>query len=841
MADSDMPGISQTPEISKDSTSSLPCWMEAIKKSLEDDDNPRNARLFILKLILNCESFFRPYAKFWFTPIMKALQNRCAGSSMNYMFTDIVTMLLEWHDVAIPNSDDIEKRLASEILNFFMSNVESNRRDVFKHNIDIVKTIVELWKSCLDIPYQLLVDKINVRGDAESANTEVGLQLVAVMLANGIEPWNAVGKMLFLNNLVSNFESNKSEVYLPCAEVVGMTLKMLGAGESTEMNTDAAVFLQRVEEKLMKMKAKASNSSLTKFLLCLCSIGKHCSFVVKQFATVLCFQVQRLSGSLQAKCLEMISLWPEAVLELVATGVGNFLRSHNMDVQEAALIAVSQVTQQLNTLQLVSLMPDIVQFVSHASVTCRCKMFDILIWVHDKYNNDPSPQGRQLFEESRTTLIRGLVDADATIQDLIYNTWCKSAVHAGCQAALSWVTHVSVALVESSQLRDAGQIQATSAGSLKIGCSGLSELRRGELKICPESKTVAPFMLIQAAARYLLAGIFDGEGWSLSRGNANSKLTGATVAEQLACSPPTKAIRFQSPAGSLWIFTCWNCARRCRRLVGFFGELPFPPTLSFQHCSILTLIGSQDLNVKSHPNPFTHSLTTHMQNYVFWNNSTRLPASTSQRLLTLIKNLYSPTTEHLLTGFLAHLQLQASVLSPDYNTKVFDHPLGACRFEEYPMLVSWHAQHTMMAPLFANTLASQLRSPDPESFDMIVRATQESLAFKPTCLEECFVLHDAIIRKCSDAITAALCEALVLERQWHKYPYLIRVQLAAWAVAPYIQVTCIAAVRPKLANASFRAPSATRRSQKCNSFARKVLACSVTSCLPLLFAHLRGP
>ncbi|KAJ8883803.1 hypothetical protein PR048_015658 [Dryococelus australis] len=36
----------------------------------------------------------------------------------------------------------------------------------------------------------------------------------------------------------------------------------------------------------------------------------------------------------------------------------------------------------------------------------------------------------------------------------------------------------------------------------------------------------------------------------------------AIVAERLACSPPTKAIRVQSPAGSLRIFACRNCAGR---------------------------------------------------------------------------------------------------------------------------------------------------------------------------------------------------------------------------------------------------------------------------------------
>ncbi|KAJ8872061.1 hypothetical protein PR048_025662 [Dryococelus australis] len=94
--------------------------------------------------------------------------------------------------------------------------------------------------------------------------------------------------------------------------------------------------------------------------------------------------------------------------------------------------------------------------------------------------------------------------------------------------------------------------------------------------------------------------------------------TRTTMTEQLARSPPTKAIRVQSPAGSLRISACGNSAGRCRRSASFLGDTPFHHTLSFWRCSILTLItliGSQDFDVKSRPNLFTNSLT-HLNNVV---------------------------------------------------------------------------------------------------------------------------------------------------------------------------------------------------------------------------------
>ncbi|KAJ8894210.1 hypothetical protein PR048_006820 [Dryococelus australis] len=49
----------------------------------------------------------------------------------------------------------------------------------------------------------------------------------------------------------------------------------------------------------------------------------------------------------------------------------------------------------------------------------------------------------------------------------------------------------------------------------------------------------------------------------------------ATVAERLACSPPTKAIGAPSPAGSLRIFAYGYSAGRCNWLAGLLEDLPF--------------------------------------------------------------------------------------------------------------------------------------------------------------------------------------------------------------------------------------------------------------------------
>ncbi|KAJ8878816.1 hypothetical protein PR048_019402 [Dryococelus australis] len=85
----------------------------------------------------------------------------------------------------------------------------------------------------------------------------------------------------------------------------------------------------------------------------------------------------------------------------------------------------------------------------------------------------------------------------------------------------------------------------------------------------------------------------------------------AAVVWWLDYSPPTPANRFRFPTGSLPDFRMWESCQTMTLLSAFSRGSPVPCALSFRRCSILRfpLIGSQDLDVKSHPNLFTHSLT----------------------------------------------------------------------------------------------------------------------------------------------------------------------------------------------------------------------------------------
>lgn len=50
--------------------------------------------------------------------------------------------------------------LANRLLYFLMKYVFHPKRAVFRHNLEIIKTLVECWKECLSIPYRYVVASI---------------------------------------------------------------------------------------------------------------------------------------------------------------------------------------------------------------------------------------------------------------------------------------------------------------------------------------------------------------------------------------------------------------------------------------------------------------------------------------------------------------------------------------------------------------------------------------------------------------------------------------------------------------------------------------------------------
>jgi len=93
---------------------------------------------------------------------VQAVSEGVVGKAPNYLLSDTVAMLADWCSKITSLPATTNRDLLRNLLGFLISKVQHSRRDVFRHNLELIRTVVELWKPNFDIPYQLLCDMITV-------------------------------------------------------------------------------------------------------------------------------------------------------------------------------------------------------------------------------------------------------------------------------------------------------------------------------------------------------------------------------------------------------------------------------------------------------------------------------------------------------------------------------------------------------------------------------------------------------------------------------------------------------------------------------------------------------
>ncbi|XP_021932903.1 DNA-dependent protein kinase catalytic subunit-like isoform X3 [Zootermopsis nevadensis] len=534
-------GISPAPGAeTKDAV--LPSWMESVRKCLADSSRHRNVRLFLLKLVLNVESKFRPYAHHWVNCLLKVVVDGVAGRTPNYLLSDTVALLVDWCSKITSLPAAAERHQVSQLLDLLIRNVHHDRRDVFKHNLELIRTVVELWKPNFDIPHQVLYDMIMIKDRKDSTASEPGIQVSAIILANHLEPWSSTGKLQFLTAVLRNLDSDKRSVYQSSAEVSGMALGLLDSNGNGMLEGDDSEIHSRLTDKLRFIKDKSKD----KFLVCLFAVQEHYPRIVDMFMKHVLFHLPRTYGEFRVMCLKIAYsrleiLGDEIYAEMKSKDLLKTLNDRDPDQQNLALQMVHKMVHKLKPDQLKELIQEVCKSEIRRNVECRKVMYEILKWIYDHCQD----VGGKLIEETKSTLLKGLTDDDPHLRDDIFKYWNNDA-----------------------QQRE---------------------------------------------------------------------------------------------------------------------------------------------------------------------------AATSVRLLFILTDLYCPSTEHQFLGYSTQFLLEATVGTPDYNRKMFSEPLQKCQFEDFRMLLSWRAQHAMIAPMFADTLASQLiqsqslsSTGESTGAEPLLRATQASLAFQPT-------------------------------------------------------------------------------------------------------------
>ncbi|XP_006170510.1 DNA-dependent protein kinase catalytic subunit [Tupaia chinensis] len=404
----------------------LPAWMKFLHDKLGNSSVPLNIRLFLAKLVINTEEVFRPYAKSWLSPLLQlAVSENSGGEGIHYMVVEIVATILSWTNLATPTGVPKDEVLANRLLHFLIKHVFHPKRAVFRHNLEIIKTLVECWKDCLSIPYRLIFEKFSSK-DPNSKDNSVGIQLLGIVMANNLPPYDpkcGVESTKYFQALVSNMSFVKyKEVYAAAAEVLGLVLRYVAERDN--------VLEESVCELVVKQLRQHQHTMEDKFIMCLSKLARSFPPLADRFMNIVFFLLPKFHGVMKTLCLEVVLSRAEEMADLFfqlkSKDFIHVMRHRDDERQKVCLDIIYKTMAKLKPVELRELLSPVVEFVSHPSPMCREQMYNILMWIHDNYRdpeNQADDDSQEIFKLAKDVLIQGLIDENLELQLIIRNFW----------------------------------------------------------------------------------------------------------------------------------------------------------------------------------------------------------------------------------------------------------------------------------------------------------------------------------------------------------------------------------------------------------------------------------
>ena len=171
---------------------------------------------------------FEPYGCHWFPCITDLiLSGEIKGTPLNYYVVDLVVVMLSWSKTCIPEDTVVARNMASSLLEYLIKHSHHTNRAVLKNNLQIVKTLLQVWKERLEVPYKLVYGLFS-NPHIEAKDNSTGLQFLGLIIKAGFPPFSTtagLSKDEFFTSLTNCLHFKYKEVYATASEVCGLALK----------------------------------------------------------------------------------------------------------------------------------------------------------------------------------------------------------------------------------------------------------------------------------------------------------------------------------------------------------------------------------------------------------------------------------------------------------------------------------------------------------------------------------------------------------------------------------------------------------------------------------------
>ncbi|KAJ3665343.1 hypothetical protein Zmor_000841 [Zophobas morio] len=386
----------------------LPAWVNGIRTLLLNPETHSNIKIFWIKVIDNTIHIFKHFAKWFLEPLLKFIVDKCAGNSLNYFITDVVAILAAWSTNVVPQTEQ-EVQLASDLITFLINNLNNERQDMFKYHLDLIRLLIEAWRSSITVTYDLLHSKLNV--DPTSKKAEVGIHLFSIFLANKIFPWEDKATEFCKTVFNIILKNNHKSTYKPCCESIGLLLRLKSKDSSfSKVFNNVHVLLKKITDP-------------DKYAHVLEAIVLHYPEVADEFhIKLLLSRVHGVLKPLKVIYLKIIlnrSSLMGKIDEFKTENWDSYIKNDNLEVQLVSLEIVHKCLDVLKqSPHFKSIVEAVCTHVSNSNVLCRTRMFDIvtLIWQKGSY----SPE---ILNLCKPVLVQGLIDSDNEIREKVFDFW----------------------------------------------------------------------------------------------------------------------------------------------------------------------------------------------------------------------------------------------------------------------------------------------------------------------------------------------------------------------------------------------------------------------------------
>nr|XP_039264534.1 DNA-dependent protein kinase catalytic subunit-like [Styela clava] len=445
---------------SNSSTLPLPKWLNILISKLSSSPH-NNVKLFIAKLVINCEHIFEPFASHLIAPMLKAVlshfkhENKAgdANLGMDQFVVDAVATMLSWSRTAIPKDDIEEKILTRALIENLLKNIRHENRSVFRRNLEVLKTTIECWRIRVsDINTDIIFHQC-ASTDIKSNDNFPGLQVLGVLLANDLPPYTPsieVDRNVFFRRIFNNILSARKEIVDTTSEVIGMSLKHLAENQK-EVEGEIHDIATGILDKLASS-SKSGVSGFGIFIDVLLRVSRHHPPAAKPFFSRVLFNLPKLPGTeMKTKCIDILCLNVDEIngllAELKAKDFIKMLVHRDESLQHSCLKLCSALVHKsitwdnnMNKMnnedmiyhkQLVDyFFPSVEKhFQFHPSPLCRQEMYDLAMQIYDIQNRFPTEhQSSNTIKTAKIILLRGLNDTEVFLRTQVINFWSEENV-----------------------------------------------------------------------------------------------------------------------------------------------------------------------------------------------------------------------------------------------------------------------------------------------------------------------------------------------------------------------------------------------------------------------------